>query len=170
MVINISELQNNPGIKAWFYTSEGVALMLGSFLVKYINRKLSNYTIIFSFSFVVALAHLLLYFSSSSFISILAFSLFGFAAGSLFPTAYTIFQKEIPKHFHGRFFSFKNMVDRIVFQVVLLSTGFFLDVIGLENMNLLFGFISIVCTLTLLNKFKRAKLTEREVQKNLFTG
>ena len=61
-----------------------------------------------------------------------------------------IFQKQVPKQFHGRFFSFRNMIDSVVFQIVLLSTGMMLDLIGLSGMGLVFGIISLSLTTTFL--------------------
>lgn len=61
----------------------------------------------------------------------------------VFTATTTIFQTTIPKPYHGRFFSLKNMLDRIMFQVVLLGTGFLLDIIGLENTVVVFSFVSL---------------------------
>jgi len=69
-----------------------------------------------------------------------------------------IFQKQVPKQFHGRFFSFRNMIDSVVFQVVLLSTGMMLDVIGLSGMGLVFGIISLSLTTTFLFYSKKKKV------------
>ena len=45
-------------------------------------------------------------------------------------------------------FSFRNMIDSVVFQIVLLSTGMMLDLIGLNGMGLVFGIISLSLTTT----------------------
>lgn len=89
---------------------------------------------------------MLLYFAGSSFLTLITFALFGFSLGCFFPTVMTIFQKQVPKEYHGRFFSFRNMLDRIMFQIVLLSTGALLDFIGLQFMVLVFGAISVLVT------------------------
>ncbi|HYK71884.1 MAG TPA: MFS transporter, partial [Pseudoneobacillus sp.] len=132
MVINISELQDSSGIKGWIYFTEGISFMLGAFFIKKISDKSSPYTILFSCSFLIGVSQVLLYLADIPLISLLAFLLFGFSVGCFFPTAATIFQTKVPKEFHGRFFSFRNMLDRIVFQVVLIITGFLLDLIGLQ--------------------------------------
>ncbi|WP_461200373.1 hypothetical protein [Anoxybacillus sp. TBDG-1] len=36
------------------------------------------------------------------------------------------------------------MFDHVTFQIVLLASGFLLDTIGLENMVVLFGFLSLL--------------------------
>ena len=59
-----------------------------------------------------------------------------------------IFQKQVPKDFHGRFFSFRNMIDSVIFQIVLLSTGMMLDLVGLRGLGLVFGIISLSLTIT----------------------
>ncbi|MHC9159177.1 MULTISPECIES: MFS transporter [Exiguobacterium] len=146
LVINISELQDSTAIKGWIYTAEGLAFMTGAFMIKRIGEKFSAFSILFSFSFLIGVAQLMLYFADIPFMSIAAFVLFGFSVGCFFPTAVTIFQTRMPKEYHGRFFSFRNMLDRIIFQVVLLVTGFFLDLIGLQLMVVLFGISSIAMT------------------------
>lgn len=158
LVINISELQDSTAIKGWIYTAEGIAFMAGAFLIKRIGEKFSVFSILFTFSFLIGVAQLMLYFADIPAVSIAAFVLFGFSVGCFFPTAVTIFQTRMPKDYHGRFFSFRNMLDRIVFQVVLLVTGFFLDLIGLQLMVVLFGVSSILMTGAFLVYTRKHKL------------
>lgn len=154
LVINISELQDNSLIKSWIYTTEGIAFMIGAFSVKRFAHKLSPYTILFVFSFIIGLSQLLLFFAWIPVLSVMAFAIFGFSVGCFFPTAATIFQTRVPKEYHGRFFSFRNMLDRIIFQVVLLLTGLMLDLIGLQLMCVLFGILSLTITATFFTKYK----------------
>ncbi|WHY67541.1 MFS transporter [Neobacillus sp. SuZ13] len=146
VVINISELQDSSAIKGWIYTTEGISFMLGAFLIKLISDRTSPYIILFACSFLIGGSQLLLYFADAPVITIVAFAFFGFSVGCFFPTAATIFQTKIPKEFHGRFFSFRNMLDRVSYQIVLLISGFLLDLIGLQVMCVLFGGISIIMT------------------------
>ena len=146
VVINISELQDSTAIKGWIYTAEGLAFMSGAFLIKRINYKFSPYKILFASSMLIGFSQLILYFADKPVLTIVAFLMFGFSVGCFFPTAATIFQTRVPKDFHGRFFSFRNMMDRVFFQVVLLMTGFLLDAVGLQNMSVMFGALSIVMT------------------------
>ncbi|WP_456273401.1 MFS transporter [Bacillus sp. AK031] len=159
MVINISELQDSSAIKGWIYTAEGIAFMAGAFFVKQISGTRSPYTILFSFSFVIGIAQMLLFFADQAVMSVFAFAVFGFAVGCFFPTAATIFQTRIPKEFHGRFFSFRNMLDRLIFQIVLLVTGLFLDLMGLQKMTLLFGVVSLIATGVFYLRYRQLKLT-----------
>ncbi|PFG04799.1 MFS transporter [Bacillus sp. es.034] len=159
MVINISELQDSSAIKGWIYTAEGIAFMTGAFAVKKIGENVSPYKILFAFSFVIGIAQMLLYFATSPVMSVIAFTVFGFSVGCFFPTAATIFQTRIPKEFHGRFFSFRNMLDRLIFQVVLLLTGLLLDLVGLQIMTVLFGCLSLVMTGLFYSKYRQLKTT-----------
>ncbi|WP_226676049.1 MFS transporter [Rossellomorea aquimaris] len=159
MVINISELQDSSAIKGWIYTAEGIAFMTGAFAVKKIGETVSPYKILFTFSFVIGIAQMLLYFATSPVMSVLAFTVFGFSVGCFFPTAATIFQTRIPKEFHGRFFSFRNMLDRLIFQVVLLLTGLLLDLVGLQIMTVLFGCLSLVMTGLFYSKYRQLRTT-----------
>ncbi|KSU86470.1 MFS transporter [Priestia flexa] len=146
IVINISELQDSAAIKGWIYTAEGIAFMLGAFTVKQLTKYISQVQILFVFSLFVGVSQLMLYMATNSLITIIAFTIFGFAIGCFFPVAATIFQTTVPKDFHGRFFSFRNMLERIVFQVVLLTTGFLLDSIGFQLMTVAFGMVSVGLT------------------------
>jgi len=146
VVINISELQHSSAIKGWIYTTEGISFMLGAFFIKLISERISPYIILFACSFLISGSQLLLYLADLPLVTIVAFALFGFSVGCFFPTAATIFQTKVPKEFHGRFFSFRNMLDRITFQIVLLISGFLLDIIGLQLMCALFGILSIIMT------------------------
>jgi MFS transporter, DHA3 family, macrolide efflux protein len=158
LVINISEMQDSASIKGTIYAAEGIAFMLGTIVVKYIAKKWSTSTILFFFAFIIGLAELILIFAASPVLSVTAFAVFGFAVGSFFPTAMTIFQKQMPKAFHGRFFSFRNMLERVIFQVVLLATGALLDLIGLQWMVVVFGILSLSLTTIFLIQMKQRNI------------
>jgi MFS family permease len=168
MVINISELQDSSSIKGLIYTAEGIGFMLGAFIVKQISQKRSPYTILFFFSFIIGISQLLLYFADVPVLTLVAFFVFGFAVGCFFPTAATIFQTRVPKEFHGRFFSFRNMLDRVTFQVVLLLTGFLLDAVGLQLMVVIFGILSLVMTAAFFAKFRQLR-TEVQINEKIST-
>ena len=146
LVINISEIQDSASIKGLIYAAEGVAFMVGSLMVKYISSKWNTTTILFFFASMVGVAEFMLFFVDSMVVTLSAFAVLGFSLGCFFPTAMVIFQKRMPKEYHGRFFSFRNMLERVMFQLVLLSAGAFLDIIGLQSMVIIFGVISISMT------------------------
>lgn len=158
IVINISEIQDSASIKGLIYTFEGVAFMVGTFAVKYISKQWRTTTILFSFATMVAVAEFMLFFADSTVITLGAFSVLGFALGCFFPTAMVIFQKQMPKEYHGRFFSFRNMLERVMFQVVLLTAGAFLDIIGLQSMVIIFGLISLSMTAIFFVQMKKRNI------------
>lgn len=162
MVINISELQDSSAIKGWIYAAEGISFMIGAFLIKKITDHISPYKILFGSSLLVGFSQILLYFADVFVVTIAAFLVFGFSVGCFFPTASTIFQTKVPKDFHGRFFSFRNMLDRVGFQIVLLMTGFLLDFIGLQLMCVLYGLLSIVTTFVFYVKNKHMRTANQE--------
>jgi len=144
MVIGVSELQHDATIKGILYAAEGTSFILGAFVVKRLSSEGSLLPRMLLFALLIATAHLSLFFGGSKPLSIMSFALFGFGAGCFFPLLSAYFQKEVPREYHGRFFSFRNMLDRVLTQVVLLSTGFFLDTIGLRWMSVVFGSISLL--------------------------
>ena len=164
MVINISELQHDQQIKGLLYAVEGTSFIVAAFFVKRISGKVNLLKMLLSFSFVIAISQMLLFFGDIRWVALLSFGLFGLAAGFFFPLLSTYFQTTIPKDYHGRFFSFRNMLDRVLFQIVLLGTGFFLDTIGLQFMVLIFGGISLVLALYAL--LYSDKITARMLSKH----
>lgn len=143
MVINISEMHQDSQIKGWLYAAEGIAFILAAFFVKRISGQRDLLKQLCTLSFIIAGAQGLLFFAHVKWMTIVAFGLFGLAAGFFFPLLSTYFQKSIPKELHGRFFSFRTMLDRVMFQVVLLAAGFSLDTIGLPYMVLIFSGLSL---------------------------
>ena len=166
VVINLSIIQDSASIKGLIYTFEGVAFMVGSLSVKYISSKWNTTTILFFFASMVGIAEFMLFFVESTVITLAAFAVLGFALGCFFPTAMVIFQKQMPKEYHGRFFSFRNMLERVMFQVVLLSAGAFLDIIGLQAMVIIFGIISLSMTALFFIQMKSRNIILEEPKTN----
>lgn len=162
IVINISEIQDSPSIKGLIYAFEGIAFMVGAFAVKYISKIWRTTVILFFFATMVAVAEFMLFFVESTVITLSAFAVLGFALGCFFPTAMVIFQKQMPKAFHGRFFSFRNMLERVMFQVVLLTAGAFLDIIGLQFMMIIFAVISLSLTGLFFVQMKKRNIVLEE--------
>lgn len=162
MVIEISDLQNDPSIKGLIYTFEGVAFMLGAFVIKALSKRFSNSQLLYFFTTVVAISQLSLFFADQHWMALASFALFGFGVGCFFPVSSTVFQTKIDKSYHGRLFSFRSMFDRVMFQVVLLSTGLFLDTIGLQYMVLIFGTISLILIAKLY--FREKRLDPEKIQ------
>lgn len=156
MVINISEMQHDTTIKGFIYTIEGLSFMLGAFVIKRLSERISSYKLLYIFSFCIAFSHLSLFFSDIKWMTLVSFGMFGFSVGCFFPVMSTIFQTKIDKSYHGRIFSFRNMFERVMFQIVLLGTGFFLDTIGLQYMVLIFGVISLFIIFVSLSQQKQS--------------
>ncbi|PGU78461.1 MFS transporter [Bacillus cereus] len=154
MVINISEMQHDPTIKGFIYTIEGVAFMLGAFVIKRLSDHFKPEKLLYFFAVCTAFAHLSLFFSDIKWMALTSFGFFGFSVGCFFPIMSTIFQTKVEKSYHGRLFSFRNMFERVMFQIVLLGTGFFLDTIGLQYMVLIFGVVSLLIISISLSKQK----------------
>ncbi|NKI24821.1 MFS transporter [Paenibacillus dendritiformis] len=144
MVINISEIHHDTQIKGWLYAVEGISFITAAFFVKRISARGGLLKLLCLFALLSALGHSLLFFADIRGMALFGFGLFGLAAGFFFPLLSTYFQKTIPKEYHGRFFSFRTMLDRVMFQVVLLATGLMLDTIGLSYMVLVFGGLSVL--------------------------
>ncbi|WP_432358907.1 MFS transporter [Sporosarcina sp. UB5] len=164
IVINISEIQDSSSIKGLIYTFEGIAFMIGSFAVKFLTRKWKTTVILFFFATMVAVAEFMLFFAHNIIVTLGAFAVLGFALGCFFPTAMVVFQKQMPKAYHGRFFSFRNMLERVMFQLVLLTAGAFLDIVGLQTMVIIFGVISLSMTLLFFVQMKRRNIVLEEHQ------
>lgn len=147
MVISISELQGDASIKGLLYTVEGVSFLLGAFLTKRIAVGRNQITLLLINAILVALAHLSLVFAANKWAAIASFGLFGLAAGLFYPLTSTLFQKLVPKAYHGRFFSFRGMLDRVLFQVVMLSAGLLLDTVGLVKMVWMYAGVSLLICL-----------------------
>ncbi|WP_432702868.1 MFS transporter [Lysinibacillus sphaericus] len=158
VIMKITEMHASTTISGLLYTVEGIGFMLGAAGLKYIAERVKIGTLLFGLAFIIGIMELMLLLADSTFFALLTFGLFGFSVGCFFPTTMVIFQKQVPKEYHGRFFSFRNMIDSVVFQIVLLSTGMMLDVIGLSGMGIVFGIISLSLTVTFFLFSKKRKV------------
>lgn len=158
VIMKITEMHESTTISGLLYTVEGIGFMLGAAGLKYIAERVKIGTLLFGLALIIGLMELMLLLADSTFFALLTFGLFGFSVGCFFPTTMVIFQKQVPKEYHGRFFSFRNMIDSVVFQIVLLSTGMMLDLIGLSGMGIVFGMISLSLTVTFFLFSKKRKV------------
>jgi MFS transporter, DHA3 family, macrolide efflux protein len=147
IIMKISQMHNSTSISGLLYTVEGIGFMLGAVAVKYLGIRFKTGTMLFTIALSIGVMQSLLYFSTIQIMPVIIFAIFGFTVGCFFPTTMTIFQKQVPSQFHGRFFAFRNMLDQTLFQVVLLSTGALLDLFGLPITGLIFGLFSLSLTL-----------------------
>lgn len=157
MIMKISQMHDSTSISGLLYTVEGIGFMVGAIAVKYLGVKLRTGAMMFGLALFIGFLQSLLYFSTIEMMNIVVFGMFGFTVGCFFPTTMTIFQKEVPGEFHGRFFAFRNMIDQTLFQVVLLSTGALLDWFGLPITGLVFGLFSLGLTTIFMMYLKMKK-------------
>lgn len=157
LIMKIAQLHHSTSISGLLYTVEGIGFMLGAIVVKYLGVKLKTGTMMFGLAIIIGIMQTMLYFSTIEIINVIVFAVFGFSVGCFFPTTMTIFQKQVPSNYHGRFFAFRNMIDQTLFQVVLLSTGAFLDWFGLPITGLSFGLFSLSLTIFFMLYLKLKK-------------
>ncbi|WP_438448881.1 MFS transporter [Gorillibacterium sp. sgz5001074] len=154
VILKVSEIQADTSIKAWLYTAEGLCFLLGSFLVKRFGSERRRMAVLLGCTFIFASAHAALILASVKLLSVVAFGAFGLAAGIFFPITTTLFQKEVAPEMHGRFFSLRGMLDRLLFQVVLVATGILLDAVGFQAMETILA----VCSLSLAGYYTAKRL------------
>ncbi|MED1721889.1 MFS transporter [Brevibacillus parabrevis] len=161
MILNLSEMQNEPQLMGWIYAVEGTSILIGGLLAKrWIGGK----------NLVAASTLMLFFFALSQFgmsvadnkaMVLSSFSVFGLVVAFFFPVIATIFQKRLPAHQQGRFFSFKSMLDRGCFLLALGITGVGLDLLGITGYLLFIGSLTLLSGLLTLLYSKKHKLDVR---------
>jgi len=144
MILNISEIQNEPQLMGWIYMAEGMSILVGGLLAKrWIGGKnlMASSTLMLVF---FGLSQYGMSFATQKGMVLASFAMFGFGVAFFFPVTATIFQKRLPEHQQGRFFSFKSMLDRSSFLIALGVTGVCLDLMGIT------GYLLGIGTLTML--------------------
>ncbi|WP_429844873.1 MFS transporter [Brevibacillus sp. FIR094] len=161
MILNFSELQQEPQLMGWIYAVEGISILIGGLLAKrWIGRRnLVAASTIMLFFF--ALSQFGMSFADNKFMVLASFSVFGFVVAFFFPVTATIFQKRLPPHQQGRFFSFKSMLDRGFFLLALAITGVGLDLLGISGYLLFIGSVTVLFGLLTYFYSKKHKLDVR---------
>ncbi|MEO4055117.1 MFS transporter [Solibacillus sp. CAU 1738] len=158
VIMKITEIHQSQSLSGLIYAIEGIAFMFGAVVVKYLNTTFKTVTMLFALVYCMGAMELMLYVADVKLFALMTFGIFGLVLGCFYPTTMTIFQRQVPKEFHGRFFAFRNMLDQILFQVVLLSTGALLDFIGLQWMGIVFGVFSLSLSTYFLLELRRRKI------------
>jgi DHA3 family macrolide efflux protein-like MFS transporter len=148
MVITLGELHSDSSFKGLIYSVEGLCSIIGAYIIKYFSKGRNFVPLLLIAALFIALSHVSLFLAEIKWSIFVSFGLFGLALGSYFTLSTTFFQKEVPNGFHGRFFSFKMMMETTMFLVLMMTTGLFLDTIGFKKMVLLFGTTSILLVST----------------------
>lgn len=150
IVIEISNIQDNQSIKGVLYAVEGASIIITGFLVKSLIKKQNVLgTLLFS-GILISISQFLLIFSKLTFMPIIAFFLFGVACGLFIPLSSTLYQKEVPSNYLGRFFSFKRIFETTLGQISLITIGILLDGIGLSILMGILGAFSLILVFTFL--------------------
>ncbi|EST52721.1 MFS transporter [Brevibacillus panacihumi W25] len=132
MILNFSSIQGEPQLMGWIFAAEGISILIGGLLAKrWIGgRNLVSSSTLMLFFF--AVSQFGMTFVDNKVMVLASFAFFGFIVAFFFPVTTTIFQKRLPQNQHGRFFSFKSMLDRSFFFLALAITGASLDLLGLS--------------------------------------
>lgn len=150
LVLKFSQIQQKPELMGWIYSIEGTSILLVGLVAKRWIGERNLVTGSVRFMFLFALAFAGMSFSGSSYAVLGSYMIFGCAVAFFFPMISTLFQIKVPPEAQGRFFSFRGMLDRVMFQVALLATGACLDWFGisvymivLAGLTLAMGFLTL---------------------------
>lgn len=144
MILNFSEIQQEPQLMGWIYMAEGFSILVGGLLAK---RWIGGRNLVASSTLMLVFFGISQYgmsFAAHKWMVLASFAAFGFVVAFFFPVSATIFQKRLPEHQQGRFFSFKSMLDRSFFLLALGVTGVCLDLLGISGYLLLIGTITVL--------------------------
>lgn len=162
LVLKFSEVQNSPGVMGWIYAVEGISILIGGLLAK---RWIGERNLVVASTllvFLFGISQFGMSFAESRLMVLSSFALFGFTVAFFFPVTTTIFQKRLPKHTQGRFFSFKAMLDRGFFLIALGMTGVCLDLMGISWYLIVLGSFTIAATFLTLHYGRKQSLDVRQ--------
>jgi MFS transporter, DHA3 family, macrolide efflux protein len=165
LVLNFSEIQQAPEMMGWIFGVEGTGILVGGLLAKrWIGgRNLIVVSAALLFSF--ALAQYGMSFAENRIMVLASFALFGMTVAFFFPVTTTVFQRRLEEHQQGRFFSFRNMLDRGVFLIALGTTGVCLDLMGISGYMLVIATATLLTGVVTLSYSIKNKLDVRETDK-----
>ncbi|WP_442601254.1 MFS transporter [Paenibacillus sp. KN14-4R] len=166
LILSFSKVQQSDAIMGLVYTVEGVSILIAGFLVKRVIGKTNLVWVSSLLLFVFAISQFFMTFAGSAISVLTGFAIFGSAIAFFFPMVTTVFQRQIPNQMQGRFFSFKEMVDRVLMQVSLLATGACLDLFGTSWYMYIVMSLTIVVGLFTTYQSKKYKLDVRQNEPN----
>lgn len=162
LVLNFSEIQKTPELMGWIYTVEGTSILVGGLLVKHWIGGRNLVAASTSLTFLFALSQFGMSFADNRYAVLASFALFGLTVAFFFPVTTTIFQKRLPEHTQGRFFSFKGMLDRALFLVAVGTTGACLDLMGIAWYMVVIGTVTFQLAVVTMIYSRRQRLDVRE--------
>ncbi|KQX48512.1 MULTISPECIES: MFS transporter [unclassified Paenibacillus] len=162
LVLKFSQIQHKPELMGWIYSLEGTSILIAGIFAKRVigMRNLVTSSTLFMLLFALAFAGMS--FSESSYAVLGSFVMFGCAVAFFFPMVSTLFQIKVPKEAQGRFFSFRGMLDRVMFQISLLATGACLDWFGISTFLLTLAILTISSGILTLFIAKRKSMDVRQ--------
>lgn len=162
LVLKFSQIQHKPELMGWIYSLEGTSILIAGLFAKRVigMRNLVTSSTLFMLLFALSFAGMS--FSESSYAVLGSFVMFGCAVAFFFPMVSTLFQIKVPKEAQGRFFSFRGMLDRVMFQISLLATGACLDWFGISTFLLTLALITISSGILTLFIAKRKLMDVRQ--------
>lgn len=162
LVLNFSQIQHKPELMGWIYSIEGSSVLLVGLIAKRLIGERNLVTGSTLFMFIFALSFAGMSFSGSGYAVLGSYALFGCAVAFFFPMVSTLFQIKVPPEAQGRFFSFRGMLDRIMFQVALLATGVCLDWFGVSTYMTVLAAITLLSGISTLIIAKRNSINVRQ--------
>lgn len=164
LVMKFSEIQHSPELMGYIYPVEGGSILLAGILAK---RWIGQRNLVVSSTLLVLVFAVSLYgmsYVESMAMVLISFGVFGFTVGFFFPMITTIFQRRLPSEAQGRFFSFKGMLDRVLFQIALLTTGACLDLFGASWYMKALAVFTLLSGVASLYYVKRKTIVVRQFQ------
>ncbi|TCZ77420.1 MFS transporter [Paenibacillus albiflavus] len=161
-ILSLSEIQHDPGLMGYLYAVEGTTILVVGLFVR---RVIGKANIILATSFllcVIAIGQYTMSFVDHRWTVLLGFGIFGSMVAFFFPMVTTIFQNRVPQQTQGRFFAFKEIVDRILMQVSILATGASLDLFGTSTYLIMIAGLTLLTALFTLSQTLRHKLDVRQ--------
>lgn len=162
LVLKFSQVQHKPELMGWIYSIEGMSILIVGLFAKRVigKRNLVTSSTLFMLLFAISFAGMS--FSENTAAVLGSFVLFGCAVAFFFPMVSTLFQIKVPQDVQGRFFSFRGMVDRIMFQVALLATGACLDLFGISTFLITLAILTIISGILTLFFAKQKSVDVRQ--------
>jgi DHA3 family macrolide efflux protein-like MFS transporter len=142
LVLSFGEIQASPSFMGWIYTVEGSSILIAGLFVRRVMEKTNLIKTSCLLVFIFAIAELGMSFAHNSILVLMSYALFGMTVAFFFPMVTTVFQNRLEESIQGRFFSFKEMIDRVLFQLSLLATGACLDLFGISTYMIILAMIT----------------------------
>lgn len=164
LVLKFSQIQRTPELMGWIYSIEGTSILIVGLVAKRVIGMRNLVTGSTLCMFLFALAFLGMSFSESRMIVLASYAVFGCAVAFFFPMVSTLFQIKVPSEAHGRFFSFRGMLDRVMFQIALLATGACLDWFGISAYLMALAAVTVAVGILTLLIAKRKAMDVRQMR------